>query len=498
MTTLRAALWAALGLGASLPSVETAAQQQTPASANRPPNIVFIIADDLGYGDVGVYGQQKIRTPRLDRMARDGTRFTQFYAGSPVCAPSRSTLFTGQHTGRTPIRSNPSQVTPAKRLPRGVDWPIEDSVVTLAEVLRQRGYATGGFGKWGLGYAGSTGDPLKQGFDRFFGYLSHIDAHYHYPDSLSDDGRKRALPGNGGDGEGTYGDDAATTEALAFLERNRSRPFFLYLPFTAPHAELRAPKDAYGPYVDSRGRSVFPEKPFPGGHYGAQPMPRATYAAMITRIDRDVGRVLDKLRELGLDTNTVVFFTSDNGPSVEGGIDPVFFNSNGPLRGVKRDVYEGGIRVPMIAWGPGRVPAGKRSDRAWAMWDVMPTLADLAGAAAPTGIDGISMAQAVTGRGTARDHDFLYWEFHEQGGKQAVRRGRWKAVRLNVAANPGAPVELYDLTADPAERRNVASAHPRTASELTAVMAREHTNSDVFPALNGGPRPAGARGSARR
>lgn len=479
MTTLGAALCAALALGACLP------------------NIVFIIADDLGYGDVGVYGQRKIRTPRLDRMAGEGTRFTQFYAGSPVCAPSRSALFTGQHTGRTPIRSNPSQVTPAKRLARGVDWPITDSVVTLAEVLRARGYATGGFGKWGLGYPGSTGDPLKQGFEHFFGYLSHIDAHSHYPPFLWDDGRKRPLPGNANGGHATYAEDVIATEALAFIERNRSQPFFLYLPFAAPHAELRAPKDAYAPYVDGSGRSIFPEQPFKRANYAAQPMPRATYAAMITRMDRDVGRVLDKLRELGLDTNTIVFFTSDNGPSIEGGIDPVFFNSSGPLRGRKRDVYEGGIRVPMIAWGPGRVPVGRTSDRVWAMWDVMPTLAELVGARAPTDIDGLAMAQAVIGRGAPRDHEFLYWEFHEQGGKQAVRRGNWKAVRLNVARAPNAPLELYDLATDLAERRNVASAHPRLVRELAALMGREHTASEVFPALDGGPTSAGVRGPAR-
>jgi arylsulfatase A-like enzyme len=462
---------------------------------------VFIIADDLGYGDLGAYGQPFIRTPRLDAMARQGARFTQFYAGSPVCAPSRSALMTGLHTGHTPIRSNPAQVTPAKRLPRGVDWPIEDAVTTLPEILRARGYATGGFGKWGLGYPGSTGDATRQGFDHFFGYLSHIEAQNHFPEFLWDDTAKRPLPGNANGGEGTYGDDATVAEALRFVDANRGRPFFLYVPLTLPHAKLRVPRDAYAPYLDSAGRSVFTERPRPTAAYGATAMPQATYAAMVSRVDGYVGQILDRLKALKLDENTLVFFTSDNGPSPEGGYDPVAMRSSGSLRGAKRDLYEGGIRVPMIAWGPGRVPAGRVVDHAWAMWDVMPTLADLARAPQPAGIDGISMAAAVTGRGALRAHDFLYWEFHEQGGKQAARRGFWKAVRLDAAQRPGAPVELYDLRSDPGERRNVADAHPELVRELAAIMAREHTPSDVFPTLDGGPAAAaarGARGAERR
>jgi arylsulfatase A-like enzyme len=476
---------ACAALGACAPA-QTAPPAAAAAPADRPPNVVFIIADDLGYGDLGAYGQLKIRTPRLDRMAREGTRFTQFYAGSTVCAPSRSVLMTGQHTGRTPIRANPGQVAPSRRLARGVDWPIADSVRTLVEMLRERGYATGGFGKWGLGSAGSTGDPQRQGFDRYFGFLSHVDAHRHYPEFLYDDGRKVPLPGNESNGRRTYANDVVVDEAVKFIGQNKARPFFLYVPVTIPHAEVHAPRDAFAPYLDASGKSVFPEKPYPGaGNYAAQPMPRAAYAAMITRMDGHVGRILDALRAAGVDGNTVVFFTSDNGPSVEGGIDPVFFGSSGPLRGVKRDLYEGGIRVPMIAWGPGRVPAGRTSDHPWAMWDVLPTLGELTGARSPAGIDGISMAAAVTGRGTARQHDFLYWEFHERGGKQAVRRGNWKGVRLNVVADRNAALELYDLAADTAERRDVAGEHPDVVRELAAIMAREHTPSDVFPSLEG-------------
>jgi len=485
-------IWATLSACASPPARAPgaaspgAAPRSAASPVDRPPNIVFIIADDLGYGDIGPFGQRTIRTPQLDRMAREGTRFTQFYAGSPVCAPSRSTLMTGQHTGHTPIRSNPSQVTPAKRLARGIDWPIADSVRTLAEMLRERGYAVGGYGKWGLGSAGSEGDPLRQGFDRFFGFLSHVDAHRHYPEFLYDDGRKRSLPGNENGGHAIYANDVIVDEAVKFIGQNRERPFFLYVPLTVPHAEIQAPRDAFAPYLDASGQSVFSEKPYAGaGNYGAQSMPHAAYAAMVSRTDAYVGRILDELRAAGVEGRTLVFFTSDNGPSVEGGSDPRHFASSGPLRGVKRDLYEGGIRVPMIAWGPGQVPAGRVSDHVWALWDVMPTLAELTGARSPAGIDGISVAPAVTGQGVAKEHDFLYWEFHEQGGKQAVRRGDWKAVRLNVVANPAAVAELYDLAADPAERQNVADANPELVRELMAVMAREHTPSDVFPALDG-------------
>ena len=460
-----------------------------PPSDARALNVVFIIADDLGYGDVGAYGQRKILTPRLDRMAREGTRFTQFYAGSPVCAPSRSALMTGQHTGHTPIRGN------KEILPIGQE-PLPAASVTLAEVLKQAGYTTGAFGKWGLGGPGTEGSPIRQGFDHFFGELDQRRAHFYWPEFLfrGDErvpmpNRVRPEPRTVGAGQaierGRYSHDLIAEEALAFLDQHRARPFFLYVPFTIPHAELEVPADAYAAYVDASGKSIFPETPYAGEHYGSQPIPRATYAAMISRMDRDVGRILDRLTQYGLDRNTVVFFTSDNGPSIEGGIDPVFFDSNGPLRGVKRDVYEGGIRVPMIVWGPGRVPAGRTSDQVWAMWDVLPTVAELTGARAPGGIDGISMAAAITGRGAAPQHESLYWEFHEQGGRQAVRRGNWKAVRLGVSENPRAPIELYDLATDPGEERDVAARHPDVVREMDAVMAREHTDSELFPALNG-------------
>ena len=460
-------------LGAALPPA-------SPAAAGRP-NIVFILADDLGYGDVGAYGQTKIRTPRLDRMAREGTRFTQFYAGSPVCAPSRSALMTGQHTGHTYIRGN-------KEHPAGQE-PLPDGVTTVADLLQRAGYATGIFGKWGLGGPDTEGIPSRHGFDEFFGYYDQRRAHFYYPEYLHRDGEKVALPNrvreeprSPGAGpavvRGRYSHDAIAEEALAFLDRHRREPFFLYVPVTIPHAELQAPDDAYAAYVKD-GRSVFPETPFAEDHYGAQAMPHATYAAMVSRLDRDVGRILDKLGELGLDRRTIVFFASDNGPSVEGGSDPKFFASSGPFRGIKRDVYEGGIRVPMIAWGPGRIPAGRTSDEVWVMWDVLPTLAALAGAKTPSGIDGISMVPALTGRGRQQPHGALYWEFYEQGSKQAVRMGRWKGVRQPMITGK---IEVYDLQTDPGETRDVAAGHPEVAARLARLLDAAHTPSALWKA----------------
>jgi arylsulfatase A-like enzyme len=337
--------------------------------------------------------------------------------------------------------------------------------------------------------------PTRQGFDEFFGYLDQRRAHFYYPEFLIRGEERVALPNrveeqprSPGAGPATvravFSQDTIVGAALSFIDRHRNEPFFLYLPFTIPHAELQPPPDAFAPYLRPDGSSVFPETPFPGPHYGAQAMPHAAYAAAISRLDRDVGRVLDRLKELGLDQNTLVIFTSDNGPSIEGGSDPAFFRSGGPYRGHKRDVYEGGIREPMIARWPGRVPAGATSDHVWAMWDIFPTFATLAGAKVPSGLDGLDMTAALTGTGSAPVHDHLYWEFHEQGGKQAVRKGHWKGVRLGLIANPDAPVELYDLASDPGETRDLAAQHPDIARELKEIMVREHVDSTLFPDLN--------------
>jgi arylsulfatase A len=457
----------------------------SPPRADRPPNLIVIMADDLGWGDVEPNGQEKIRTPSLVRMASQGTRFTAFYAGSTVCAPSRSVLMTGQHTGRTPIRGN------REALPIG-QAPLPASAVTLAEVLKEAGYATGVFGKWGLGPPESEGLPTRQGFDEFFGYLDQRRAHFYYPEFLWRNEQRVPLPNRVRPAENTvgagwaiekgeYSHDRIATETLDFIDRHRDEPFFLYVPFTIPHAELDAPAEAFAPYLDERGESIFPEAPFPGAHYGPQPMPHAAYAAMVTRMDRDVGRILDRLRQYGIDDHTIVLFTSDNGPGIEGGSDPEFFDSNGPFRGLKRDLYEGGIRVPMIAWAPGRISAGGVSDHPWAMWDILPTFAELAGAETPAGVDGLSMVAALTGGGTPPTHEYLYWEFYERGSAQAVRFGDWKAVRMPMFTGD---LELYDLGSDAGETVDLAGRHPEVVARMVAIMADAHVPSAIWQAPN--------------
>lgn len=442
--------------------------------ATAPPNILLIQADDLGYGDLSAYGQARFDTPALDRLAREGIRFRQYYAGSTVCAPSRTSLMTGFHTGHAWIRGNGS-------LPGG-DVPLRLEDVTLAEVLRDAGYRTAVIGKWGLGQPGTTGQPGRQGFDYAFGFLDHRHAHRQFTDHLWRNGERVGI-----DVDRDYVNDLFTREAATFIEREDARPFFLYLNYTVPHAELRVPDDSLGPF---RGR--FPEQPFAnpaadGRVTGARPdvaslgyrsqvSPRAAFAAMITRMDRDVGRLADLIRARGIERRTVVLFTSDNGPHREGGADPVFFTSAGGLRGIKRDLYEGGIRVPMIARWSGTIPAGRVSDHVWAHWDVLPTLAEIAGARIPAGVDGMSMARALRGEPQAT-HSFFYWEFHERGFQQAVRMDRWKAVRLKM----GTPLELYDLEADPGEESAVAGRNPDVVARIEAYLETARTPSDRWP-----------------
>ena len=454
-------------------------------SGTRPPsgrpNIVFILADDLGYGDIGVNGQKLIRTPNIDRLAAEGVRFTQFYAGTSVCAPSRSALLTGQHTGHTYIRGN-----------KGVDpegqQPIADSVITIAELLQKAGYTTAAFGKWGLGPVGSAGDPLKQGFDRFYGYNCQSLAHRYYPNHLWNNVEQVVLTDNQNLRDPRqYAPDLIQQQALTFIgTQSGQAPFFLFLPYILPHAELLVPDDSI--FQSYKGR--FAEKPYKGADYGpgatsggytSQPYPRATFAAMVTRLDLYVGQVLAKLKEQGLDRNTLVIFSSDNGPHVEGGADPVFFTSGGGFRGVKRDLYEGGIREPFIARWPGTIRPGTRNAYVGAFWDLLPTFAELAGVENQPPTDGISFVPALTGNGTQRQHDYLYWEFHEQGGKQAIRQGNWKAVRLTAATQPDAPLELYDLATDPAETHNMAHQHPDRVRQLGQLMNQAHRPSPLFP-----------------
>ena len=458
---------------------------QTEKKSVQKPNIIYILADDLGYGDLGCYGQTHFSTPNIDKMAKEGMLFTQHYAGCTVCAPSRSSLMTGQTTGHTPIRGN------KEREPEG-QWPIPAETFTVAEMLKNNGYVTGGFGKWGLGYPGSKGDANMQGFDEFYGYNCQRMAHNYYPSHLWDNQEKIILEGNSDDKFEEYAPKLIHQQALRFIKKNNpgvsGKPFFLYYPSTIPHAELLLPEENLKEF---RGKFL-PENSYKGadpgdsgfrnGAYGTQPESHAAFAAMITLLDEQVGEVLALLKKLGLEKNTIVIFSSDNGPHKEGGADPDYFDSNGPLKGYKRDLYEGGIREPMIVWWPGKIKAGSTSDHISAFWDVMPTLADLAGIEAPGNIDGISFLPTLLGQEGQKKHEYLYWEFHENGGKQAVRAGDWKAVKLNINSDSlnQQPIELYELLVDPGEENNIAAGNPHIVEQMRTIMKREHEQSDTF------------------
>ena len=484
--TAAACLCALIGVGLLLsaagctPGHSAPADEVRAAPAERP-NIIYIYADDAGYGDFSVYGQERFQTPHIDRMAAEGMRFTQHYAGSTVCAPSRSALMTGRHTGHTYIRGN-EEVQPIGQA------PLPDSIYTLTEMLQDAGYRTGLFGKWGLGYPGSEGDPMNQGVDTFFGYNCQRNAHSYYPYFLWRDHEIVDLPGNAGSWRVSYSHDLIQEEALQFIEESKNEPFFMFVPYTIPHAELLVPRDS----TLERFRNTFDEpNPFEGadygepgyrsGRYASQPTPRAAFAAMMTRMDRGVGQILGKLQAMGLDENTIVMFSSDNGPGAEGGMDPAFFNSNGPFRGFKRDLYEGGIRVPFVARWPGHIEAGTVTGHVSAQWDLLPTLADLAGAEPPENIDGLSLVPTLTGEPQVqKQHEYLYWEFHERGGRKAVRKENWKIVQYDMGKNPDAPIELYDLAQDPGEENNVADEHPEIVREMAGVMERARTESPLF------------------
>jgi arylsulfatase A len=431
------------------------------------PNILLIQADDLGYGDLSAYGQSHFETPHLDRLAREGIRFTQYYAGSTVCAPSRAALMTGLHTGHGWIRGNG-------------EFPLRDEDVTVAMALGDAGYRTAVIGKWGLGRSGTSGQPDRKGFAFSFGFLDHRHAHRQYTDHLYRGGQRVPTDVNG-----DYVNDLFTREATAFIERADERPFFLYLNYTVPHAELRVPDDSIAPFKGKFQETGFVNEKAdarPAGFedvslgYRSQPVPRAAFVAMVTRMDRDIGRLVDQLRARGLDDRTLILFTSDNGPHREGGADPAFFNSSGGLRGIKRDLYEGGIRVPLIARWTGTIPSGRESSHMWAHWDMFPTLAELAGARIPSGLDGRSMARALRGEPQPTS-EFLYWEFHERGFQQAVRMGRWKGVRLKK----GGPLELYDLEVDLAEQRDVATVQPDVVARIEKYLLTARTDSSLWP-----------------
>lgn len=459
-----------------------AADTQSRTAHDARPNIVYIMADDLGWGEIGAYGQSKIRTPVLDQMAREGVRFTQFYSGSPVCAPSRTTLLTGLHAGHAAIRGNVEYGGYPDSEERG-QHPLPLGTPTIASMLKARGYATALVGKWGLGGPQSASVPNRFGFDFFYGYLDQKQAQNHYPTHLWRNTAWDTLPNPWfmphqsletvptdpsvwARYRGTvYAPDRMMEEAVSFLRRSRAQPFFLYLAFTLPHLALQVPDEELAQYD-------FEETPYLGHrYYLPHPRPRAAYAGMISRLDRHVGLVLATLRELGLDSTTLVIFTSDNGTTYTGGVEAQFFRSAGPFRGLKDALYEGGIRAPFLARWPGRIAPDRVSDVVAANWDVLPTIAELTGGALPRRLDGVSFAPALFGR-SLPVRPPLYWEHHDIcAGQQAVRDGRWKLVRLGVGAVHPAPPELYDLDADPGERVNLASQYPAVVQRLLGVMA---------------------------
>ena len=429
------------------------------------PNIIVILADDLGYGDLSCFGQENFRTPRLDQMASEGMRLTSHYAGSTVCAPSRACLLTGQHTGHVYQRFNGN-----------LEFRADPLDLTIARMLKSVGYHTAMIGKSGLSCNSDNGLlPNEKGFDHFFGYTSHGMAHRYYPQWLWRNGDKVFFPGNHGREGDAYSTDQFLDETMSLLDRHADGPFFLHLSLQQPHADLSVPEQWKKPFLGQ-----YEEDPYEGSHYRQEAHPKSTFAGMVSHLDDCVGQVLDKLRELGIDENTLVIFSSDNGAMSEGGWSREYFNSSGPLRGGKRDLYEGGIRVPTIAWWPGRIDPGSSSDHVSAFWDYVPTACELVGIQPPAETDGISFLPTLLGKKKQRQHKYLYWEFYEQGGKQAVRMGKWKAVRLFVGENPHSPIELYDLSSDLAETNDVAGSHPRVVSRMKEIMLEAHRPSELI------------------
>lgn len=482
------------------PLLAVAAPSRGAEPASRP-NIVFLIADDLGLGDIGSFGQKRIRTPNLDRLATEGMRLTAHYSGNNVCAPSRCVLMTGKHPGHAYIRDNRR----AEGYPEGQE-PVPAGLLKLPLTLKHEGYTLGGFGKWGLGPVGSSGDPLKQGFDRWFGYNCQGVAHNYYPTHLWDNethikldnpdfASQQQLPAGAdpndpksyaGFSGKDYAPDLIGEKALEFLRANKDRPFFLYYPTTVPHLALQVPEDSVKEYA-----GAFPDPPYDGNRrYLPNQHPRAAYAGMITRMDRDIGRILALLKEFNLEERTIVVFVSDNGPLYDqlGGTDGDFFNSAAGLRGRKGSYYEGGFHVPCLVRWNGHIAAGSTSDRVTAFEDWLPTLLELIGAKdqTPGDLDGISFAPTLLGKKQG-PRPFLYREAGGYGGQQCARVGDWKALRRNMNPGPKAKdrkpgsIELYNLATDPGERHDVADENPRIVAELRAIMEREHVKSDLFP-----------------
>lgn len=441
---------------------------------DRMPNVIFILADDLGTYELGCFGQKKIKTPHIDQLASKGIRFTHFYAGNNVCAPSRCCLLTGKHPGHATIRDN------REARPEG-QHPINADEFTLPAMMKQQGYTTATIGKWGLGMFGSTGDPLRHGIDYFFGYNCQRHAHYHYPNYLYRNAARFELPGNNLKEGNQYSHDLLEEESLKFIRENRGKPFFLYLPYIIPHVSISVPESELNAYRDKLG-----DGPAYDGKKGyiPHPAPHAGYAAMVSRLDKTVGKIVALVEELMLSENTLIIFTSDNGPTHNvGGADSTFFQSAGHLRGLKGSMYEGGLRVPFIATWKGKIKPNTTCETRWAFWDVLPTMAELTSAKLPEPTDGISFLPTLLGQPQQRTHDFLFWESPGYGGQQAVIAGNWKAVRQQLGKQIGKPVktELYDLEADESEKLDISSKHPEMLARLEDIMKREHVPSAVFP-----------------
>lgn len=435
---------------------------------NETPNVIFILADDLGYGDLGCYGQQIIKTPNIDNMAKEGMQFMQHYAGCTVSAPSRCALMTGKNTGHTFVRGNMGVKAQDGRT---YDTALPSSEVTLAELFKQKNYATACIGKWGLGAPNTEGHPNNQGFDYFFGYLGQAHAHSYFPKFIHENSTEITL-----DGE-QYSHDLVEQKAIKYITENKDNPFFLYLTFTLPHAELKLPEK----YMESHV-GKYPEKPFisNGGSYSTQMTPHAAFASMVERLDSSVGTINSLLKELGIDENTIVIFSSDNGAHAEGGADPEFFNSTGIYRGIKRDMYEGGLRTPMIAKWPNSIAKGSKNSEPSAFWDFMPTFAEIINVDCPKESDGVSILRAFNGKeAKVKDRSF-YWEFHEQGGKQAVLQNNWKLIRLQAKNGDKMYYELYNISTDPSEKNNLYETETEKAAELMEILDNSRTESEIF------------------
>ncbi len=459
--------------------------------AQQKPNIIYIYADDMGYGELGCYGQQKIKTPYLDKIAKEGIRFTQHYTSAPVCAPARCMLMTGKHSGHSYIRGN-YELGGFEDAKEGGQMPLPEGTFTIAKMMKQAGYTTGMIGKWGLGMSNTTGDPNKQGFDYFYGYLDQKQAHNFYPTHLWENGKwdtlnnpfiyvHRPLAKDAPDSAFNYykGKDYSVTmmaeKTLGFIRQNKNKPFFLYLPYTGPHVSLQAPDEAVKEYVGQ-----FDEQPYYGDRgYASTKYPLSTYAAMITYMDKQIGRVMALLKELKLDENTIVMFSSDNGTTFDvGGVKAEYFNLTGGLRGRKQDLYEGGIREPFIARWPGKIPAGRATNHISAQFDLLATLSQLTGMKAPPN-DGISFLPTLLGKDKQQQHAYLYFEFPEKGGQVAIRMGDWKGVKSNMKKDKNAAWEIYNLKTDEKETTNVAAEHTELVKKFEEILKKEHQPSHI-------------------